>query len=96
MFELLKKEFDYIIIDTPPIGIVSDALLLERYVDKSVFIIRHKYSRKRMISHLFSSLEKKEISNINLVINDISIKRIGYNYNYGYGYGYGYDYKANQ
>ncbi len=91
MFELLKKEFDYIIIDTPPIGIVSDALLLERYVDKSVFIIRHKYSRKRMISHLFSSLEKKEISNINLVINDINIKRIGYNY----GYGYGYDYKAN-
>ncbi len=92
MFELLKKEFDYIIIDTPPIGIVSDALLLEKYVDKSVFIIRHKYSRKRMISHLFSSLEKKEISNINLVINDINIKRIGYNY----GYGYGYDYKTNQ
>ena len=90
MFELLKKEFDYIIIDTPPIGIVSDALLLEKYVDKSVFIIRHKYSRKRMISHLFSSLEKKEISNINLVINDINIKRIGYNY----GYGYGYDYKT--
>ena len=90
MFELLKKEFDYIIIDTPPIGIVSDALLLERYVDKSIFIIRHKYSRKRMISHLFSSLEKKEIDNINLVINDINIKRIGYNYNYGYGYGYDY------
>ncbi len=94
MFELLKKEFDYIIIDTPPIGIVSDALLLERYVDKSIFIIRHKYSRKRMISHLFSSLEKKEVNNINLVINDINMKRIDYNYNYGYGYGYGYEYKT--
>lgn len=93
MFEELKKEFDYIIVDTPPVGIVSDALLLEKYVDKSVFIIRHNYSRKKMMAHLFTNLEKKNIRNFNLIINDINIKNVGYNYNYGYGYGYGYEYK---
>ena len=90
LFDELRKKFDYIIIDTPPIGIVSDALLLEKHVDKSVFIIRHNYSRKKMISHLFSNLEKKKIENINLVVNDINLKNVGYNYNYGYGYGYDY------
>ena len=93
MFEELRKDFDYIIVDTPPIGIVSDALLLEQYVDKNVFIIRHNYSRKKMMTHLFSNLEKKNIQNINLIINDINLKGVGYNNNYGYGYGYGYDYK---
>ena len=93
LFDELKKGFDYIIVDTPPVGIVSDALLLEKHVDKSVFIIRHNYSRKKMMSHLFSNLEKKNIENINFVVNDINLKNVGYNYNYGYGYGYGYDYK---
>ena len=43
-----------------------------------------------MMTHLFSNLEKKKIQNINLVINDINLKGVGYNYNYGYGYGYDY------
>lgn len=90
LFHELRKKFDYIIVDTPPIGIVSDALLLERYVDKSLFIIRHNYSRKRMLSHLFASLEKKNIKDINLVVNDINMKKVGYSYNYAYGYGYSY------
>lgn len=93
LFEELKKQFDYIIIDTPPVGIVSDALLLEKYADKSVFIVRHNYSRKKMMSNLFSSLEKKNVNNINIVINDINVKNRSYSYNYGYGYGYSYDYR---
>ncbi len=93
LFEELRNSFDYIILDTPPMGIVSDALLLEKFADTSVFIVRHNYSRKKMMSHLFSSLEKKNIKDINIVINDIYIKNKGYNYNYGYGYGYSYDYR---
>jgi tyrosine-protein kinase Etk/Wzc len=93
LFVELRKKFDYIIVDTPPVGIVSDALLLEKHVDKNVFIVRHNYSRKKMMTHLFSNLEKKNIQNINLILNDINLKGVGYNYNYGYGYGYGYDYK---
>ncbi|MBU8891962.1 MAG: polysaccharide biosynthesis tyrosine autokinase [Bacteroidales bacterium] len=93
LFEELRKKFDYIILDTPPTGIVSDALLLEKFADTSVFIVRHNYSRKKMLSHLFYSLEKKNIKNTNLIINDINIKNKGYNYNYGYGYGYNYDYR---
>ena len=93
LFAELKERFDYIIIDTPPVGIVSDALLLEKFADRNVFIVRHNYSRKKMISHLFTSLEKKKIKNINVIINDINTKNKSYSYNYGYGYGYSYDYK---
>ncbi|OFX88021.1 MAG: hypothetical protein A2W99_11305 [Bacteroidetes bacterium GWF2_33_16] len=88
LFEELKNLFDYIVLDTPPIGIVSDALLLEKYADRTVFIIRHNYTRKKMVSQLFSSLEKKNMKTFSLIINDISTKKIGYNYNYGYDYSY--------
>jgi len=88
MLDELKKEFDYIIVDTPPIGVVSDALLLEKNVDINVFVIRHNYSRKKMVTQLFANLENKKINKINLVINDINLKKMGYNYNYGYGYEY--------
>jgi len=91
LFEELRKTFDYIIVDTPPIGIVSDALLLENFADRLVFIIRHNYSRKKMITHLFSSLEKKNMKNFSLIINDINIKNK--NYSYGYDYNYNYNYK---
>ena len=93
LFEELRKTFDYIIVDTPPIGIVSDALLLENFADRLVFIIRHNYSRKKMIAHLFTSLEKKNMKNFSLIINDINIKNKNYSYGYDYNYGYNYNYK---
>jgi capsular exopolysaccharide synthesis family protein len=92
LFKKLKKQFDYIIIDTPPIGIVADALMLEKYSDINLFIIRHNYTKKRILSNLLSSLAKKKIHNINLVINDINLKNRNYEYSYGYGYGNGYGY----
>ncbi|HAN19096.1 MAG: hypothetical protein A2X13_02625 [Bacteroidetes bacterium GWC2_33_15] len=90
LFEELRTIFDYIILDTPPIGIVSDALLLEKFADRTVFIIRHNYSRKKMITHLFSSLEKKNMKNFSLIINDINISNKRYNYGYNYNYNYNY------
>ena len=88
MFDELKKTFDYIIVDTPPIGIVSDALLLAKYADKNLLIVRHNYSKKKIITHLFANLEKKKYDNINIVINDVNVKRQAYSYNYGYSYNY--------
>ena len=94
LFEILKSRYDLIIIDTPPIGILSDALLLVKYADINLFITRHNYTNKRLFVSVVNDLEKKELSNFHVVLNDMNIRknlyRYGYSYKYGYGYGYGY------
>ena len=82
----LKEEYDYIILDTPPIGLVSDALELLKYVDSTVYVVRQGYSQKGMLKMINEKYRKKEISNISIVLNYFEIKS---KYGYGYGYGYG-------
>jgi tyrosine-protein kinase Etk/Wzc len=94
--EKAKKEFDYIIIDTPPVAIVTDTLLLAPYVDVNLFIVRQRYTARNtleMIEHLRSN---GELKNMALVINDISLSGYyGYGMRYGYTRGYGYSYGYN-
>ena len=92
MFDELKKRYDYILIDSPPIGVVADAFLLIQYSDVNVFIVRQNYTLKKAFAQLMQTLKKKGVTNINIVFNDIRIdKRFGYyTYNYAYNYGYGY------
>lgn len=94
LFDSLKQEFDYIIVDTPPIGRVADAFLLEKYVDEWLFVIRHNYSRLRNVSRILKDFEQREITKVSLIVNGIKQEKhlFGYSgaYNYGYGYGYGY------
>ena len=94
--ERAKKEFDYIIIDTPPVAIVTDALLLAGYVDVNLFIVRQRYSSRNtleLIDHLNS---QGELKNMAIVINDISLTGYyGYGMRYGYSSGYGYSYGSN-
>jgi len=92
MLQLLREKFDYIIIDTPPVGMVADALLLFNYSTVNIFVVRHNYSRKGMIKTIISTLKKRNIQNVNLVVNDLPVTRNKYGYGYGYGYGYNYNY----
>jgi tyrosine-protein kinase Etk/Wzc len=87
LFESLKKLYDYIIVDTPPIGIISDALLLTKFSDLNLIVIRHNFTRHRLLARLIKSLKQKNIENVNFIINDISVKKSLYGYNY-----YNYDY----
>lgn len=84
----LKEKYDYIILDTPPIGIVSDALELLKYTDVSIYVVRQNYSQKGMLKMINEKYEKKEVKNVSIVLNDFNIKS-KYGYEYGYGYGYG-------
>ena len=87
----LKKEYDYIILDTPPVGLVSDALELDEYVDATLYVIRQHYTKKGMLRLINDKYKKKEIRNISFVLNYFSAKsKLGYGYGYGYEYGYGY------
>ncbi len=96
LFQELRKEFDYIIIDSPPLGLVTDAQLLSRYTDMTLYVVRHKYTLKAQLSIPQNILNSKKMKRIGIVVNDIEVKgRASYNgyggeYGYGYGYGYGY------
>lgn len=93
-----KTKFDYIIIDTPPVAIVTDALLLSPYVDANIFVVRQRYSSKNTLSLIQDFYETGKLKNMSIIINDISLTgyygyglRYGYSVRYG-GYSYGYNF----
>lgn len=89
----LKQKFDYIIIDSPPIGLVTDAKLLDKYSNLCLYVIRHNFTLKYFLKMIQKYYTINELHNINLIYNGLKKRGVGnYNYNYGYGYGYGYGY----
>lgn len=93
LFEELKEKYDYIIIDTPPLGLVTDAFLLMRYSDVNLFIVRQGVTNKNIFGSIVRDLEERKI-NMSIIINGIKAEK-GYGYSYGsrkYGYGYAYGY----
>jgi tyrosine-protein kinase Etk/Wzc len=94
-----KKRFDFIIIDTPPIAIVTDALLLSPYADMMLFVVRQRYSSRNTLNLIEEIHHNRELRNVGIVVNDISMSgyygyglRYGYTMGYAYGYNYGYKY----
>ena len=91
LFALLKERYDYIIIDTPPVGLVTDAFLLMKYSDVNLFIVRQGVTNKNIFGSIIKDLESRNL-NISIVINGIQTNKGGYGYGKKYGYGYGYAY----
>jgi tyrosine-protein kinase Etk/Wzc len=92
-FERAKKEFDFIIIDTPPVAVVTDAILLAAYVDLNIFIVRQRYSSKNTLGLINELFTEKRFKNLAIIINDVSLTGYyGYGLRYGYSMGYGYSY----
>jgi capsular exopolysaccharide synthesis family protein len=85
----LKSKFDFIIIDTPPIALVSETLDLTKYSDVNLFIFRQNYSFINQANVANDLKNKFEIENLYAIINDTYKTGLG-DYGYGYGYGYGY------
>ncbi|MCU4165545.1 GumC family protein [Carboxylicivirga caseinilyticus] len=93
LFEELKKEFDIIIVDTPPMGIVSDPFLLARHADSLIFLVRQNHSIKKITEQTLRNISEEGIKNVGILLNDLSMKKgYGYGYNYRYNYGYRYTY----
>jgi Mrp family chromosome partitioning ATPase len=90
----LRTKYDYIVLDTAPIGAVSDTFLLKRISDLSLYICRASYSDKRNLEYLNSIKKDDLLQKLYIVINDVDIESKRYGSKYGYGYGYGY--KAKQ
>jgi len=91
MFDLLKQQYDYIVVDTAPVGMVTDTLLLNTYADAFVYVVRANYLDKRLLSIAETVYKEKRLSNMAVLINGSDHSK-GYGYGYGYGgYGYGAD-----
>lgn len=83
----LKKNFDEIIIDAPPIGLVTDAQILARLADSTIYIVRHAVTLKSQIEQFDVLYRQHKFPKLNLILNGI---QTGGRYGYSYGYGYGY------
>jgi tyrosine-protein kinase Etk/Wzc len=90
LLNLLKVRFDCIIIDSPPIGTVSDTFHLAAIADTCLIIVRLNKTSKDMIERTVNDLKISDIKSISLVINDIGAEGKGYGYGVKYGNGYGY------
>lgn len=90
--ELLKQRFDYVILDTAPVGMVTDTLLIGRVADASVYICRADYTQK-MDYKLINELQKgNKLPHLCTIINGLDMKKKKYGYGYGYARNYGYGY----
>lgn len=90
LIEELKTKYDYIILDTPPVGLVSDAIELAQYCDITLYIVRQNFTKKEMITLLNNRIKRGELKNASIILNGFENKaKYGTSYGYGLGYGYG-------
>ncbi|MDF1560990.1 MAG: polysaccharide biosynthesis tyrosine autokinase [Bacteroidales bacterium] len=88
-----RTQFDAVIIDTPPVGIVTDALLLSQLANVTLFVVRQRYTTRGSVQLLDEIYRKGEMSNVSILVNDISASGYyGYGLRYGYSLGYGHRY----
>ena len=101
--DMLKNNFDYVILDTAPVGMVTDTLLIGRVADLSVYVCRADYTHKAEYTLINELSHEQKLPNLCTIINGVDLKKRKYGYYYGYGkyskhygygkrYGYGYGY----
>jgi tyrosine-protein kinase Etk/Wzc len=100
LFASLKQQFDVVIVDTAPVGLVSDAITLGQHANAAMYLVRHNYTFKKQVQLIDEIYTAQKLPHLAIIINDINSKGgyggYGYGYgSYGYGYGnYGYGYGA--
>jgi Mrp family chromosome partitioning ATPase len=89
----LKKSYDYIIFDTPPVSVVTDAQLIAEYADATIYVVMHDKTPKVFLGMMANIYQQKKLPNMSVLFNGIKPRGFGlYGYSYGNGYGYGYGY----
>ena len=91
ILNILKKQYDYIIVDTAPTILVTDTLLISQLADITVYVTRANHTDKKLLTYSKGLKEQGKLVNVSYVINNVGGER-GYGYKYSYGYTYGYNY----
>ena len=82
----LKDKYEYIILDTAPLLLVTDTFLIAELSDVTIYVSRSKYTEKALLEFANSNIDQKKIKNVGFVLNDVSRENLGYSNKYGYGY----------
>jgi tyrosine-protein kinase Etk/Wzc len=100
VIEELKVKYDVIVVDNPPVGLVTDGIRLISMADYPIYILKANYSKKNFILNVEKLVNENNVTKLGIILNNVENNRnnygygysYGYNYGYGYGYGYGYLY----
>ena len=90
--ERVKSEFDIVVMDTPPLAFVIDSVLMSRYADVTIYVVRQNYTSKDVFKLINDQHFKGNISNLGILINDVKLSPYSYGKQYSYGYIYNYGY----
>ena len=89
----LQEKYDYVIIDSPPVFIVSDSMPLMELVDLNIYIFRQNFTKRELLKFANSFYDSEKIKNLSIILNDVDFSNhYAYNYGYNYGYNFGYNY----
>ena len=86
LMNILKQNYNTIILDSPPMGYVSEYIILMKYTDANLYIVRSDYTHRNSLTKINKLYERKKISNVSILLNDVKTSKRT-------GYGYGYEYK---
>lgn len=92
LLDELRKEYDYIFIDCPPVEMMADAQILSTEADRTLFVVRAGLLERSMIAELDKMYDEKKYRNMGVILNGTTSSNGRYGYGYGYGYGKGYGY----
>ncbi|MDD2960492.1 MAG: polysaccharide biosynthesis tyrosine autokinase [Muribaculaceae bacterium] len=84
LITVLKEKYDYIVLDSAPIALVSDTFSLNKYADMTIYVTRANYTKKQFIKYINDVATRRQLTNVALIVNDTDSKL-----SHGYGYGYG-------
>ncbi len=88
LLDHLRSKYDYIVIDTAPLLLVTDTFLIADLADVTLYVTRSRYTEKFLIDFANSNIDSQKIKNVGFVLNDVDKNNYGYGNKYGYGYSY--------
>jgi capsular exopolysaccharide synthesis family protein len=86
----VRKQYDYVFVDCPPVEVVADTQIIEKQVDRTIFVVRAGLLERSMLGELERIYEQKRYKSMSLILNGTTNGNNSYGYQYGYSYGYGY------
>lgn len=89
-FAYFREQFDYIIVDSAPVRLISDTLSLSKVTDFTLYVCRMNYTHKNVLSEIVEIQRSGQLNQISLVVNAGNLAEKKYGYGYGYGDSYGY------